>query len=131
MRRGWQLFGQRQILWLLSTSLQQIGNLKLFLDPMQSKLMSIDSTLNVNHLMGLQKKGGNVKTIPPYKPVNHGVESSDPSSSPEKDTEAAALIPIVNILGINLKISLFTSEHKTFLNDFFLLHVFHQYFSQQ
>ncbi|XP_031621852.1 protein AF-10-like isoform X2 [Contarinia nasturtii] len=40
------------------------------------------------------KKGGNVKTIPPYKPVNHGIESSDPSSSPEKESETAALIPI-------------------------------------
>ncbi|XP_055303674.1 protein AF-10-like isoform X2 [Sitodiplosis mosellana] len=42
------------------------------------------------------KKGGNVKTIPPYKPVNHGIESSDPSSSPEKETDAVpvALIPL-------------------------------------
>lgn len=39
-----------------------------------------------------------MKTIPPYKPVNHGVESSDPSSSPEKDLEAASLIPLVSVL---------------------------------
>lgn len=37
-----------------------------------------------------QKKGGNVKTIPPYKPVNaaHEIGSSDPSSSPEKETDS-------------------------------------------
>lgn len=38
----------------------------------------------------LQKKGGNVKTIPPYKPVtgHHEHGSSDPSSSPEKEADA-------------------------------------------
>lgn len=44
-----------------------------------------------------QKKGGNVKTIPPYKPVNRGVESSDPSSSPEKESENVSMIPLVSI----------------------------------
>ncbi|XP_055715809.1 protein AF-10 isoform X3 [Phlebotomus papatasi] len=35
------------------------------------------------------KKGGNVKTIPPYKPIQHEAGSSDSPSSPEKDSEAA------------------------------------------
>ncbi|XP_059621804.1 protein AF-10 [Phlebotomus argentipes] len=34
------------------------------------------------------KKGGNVKPIPPYKPVTHEAGSSDSPSSPEKDGEA-------------------------------------------
>lgn len=34
-----------------------------------------------------QKKGGNVKTIPPYKPVTNEAGSSDPPSSPEKESE--------------------------------------------
>ncbi|XP_037039452.1 protein AF-10-like isoform X4 [Bradysia coprophila] len=33
------------------------------------------------------KKGGNVKTIPPYKPVTNEAGSSDPPSSPEKESE--------------------------------------------
>ncbi|KAJ6634929.1 Protein AF-10 [Pseudolycoriella hygida] len=33
------------------------------------------------------KKGGNVKTIPPYKPVANEAGSSDPPSSPEKESE--------------------------------------------
>uniref|UniRef100_A0A182J8S5 PHD-type domain-containing protein n=1 Tax=Anopheles atroparvus TaxID=41427 RepID=A0A182J8S5_ANOAO len=33
------------------------------------------------------KKGGNVKTIPPYKPISHEANSSDGPSSPEKDME--------------------------------------------
>lgn len=35
----------------------------------------------------VQKKGGNVKTIPPYKPVSHDSQSSD--SSCEKEGEAS------------------------------------------
>lgn len=35
----------------------------------------------------LQKKGGNVKPIPPYKPISHAENSSDAPSSPEKDTD--------------------------------------------
>lgn len=35
----------------------------------------------------VQKKGGNVKTIPPYKPVTNETGSSDPPSSPEKESE--------------------------------------------
>lgn len=35
----------------------------------------------------MQKKGGNVKTIPPYKPVINEAGSSDPPSSPEKESE--------------------------------------------
>lgn len=31
-----------------------------------------------------------MKTIPPYKPVTHEVGSSDPSSSPEKETDAVS-----------------------------------------
>ncbi|GAB0098684.1 protein AF-10 [Sergentomyia squamirostris] len=34
------------------------------------------------------KKGGNVKTIPPYKPITHEAGSSDSPSSPEKEGEA-------------------------------------------
>lgn len=34
-----------------------------------------------------QKKGGNVKTIPPYKPVTNEAGSSDPPSSPEKESD--------------------------------------------
>ncbi|XP_062712437.1 protein AF-10 isoform X7 [Aedes albopictus] len=33
------------------------------------------------------KKGGNVKTIPPYKPISHETNSSDGPSSPEKELE--------------------------------------------
>uniref|UniRef100_A0A1B0CT18 Uncharacterized protein n=3 Tax=Lutzomyia longipalpis TaxID=7200 RepID=A0A1B0CT18_LUTLO len=36
------------------------------------------------------KKGGNVKTIPPYKPITHETGSSDSPSSPEKESEAPA-----------------------------------------
>lgn len=42
--------------------------------------------LNVSILFQ-QKKGGNVKTIPPYKPVTNEAGSSDPPSSPEKESE--------------------------------------------
>lgn len=37
-------------------------------------------------LLGFQKKGGNVKTIPPYKPIPADNGSSD--SSPEKETDS-------------------------------------------
>ncbi|GBP95440.1 hypothetical protein EVAR_68463_1 [Eumeta japonica] len=40
-------------------------------------------------MLCLQKKGGNVKTIPPYKPVMHDSHSSD--SSGEKDGETSPL----------------------------------------
>lgn len=43
-----------------------------------------------------QKKGGNVKTIPPYKPITHETGSSDPPSSPEKESfssGSAAVLP--------------------------------------
>ncbi|XP_070498906.1 protein AF-10 isoform X2 [Chironomus tepperi] len=33
------------------------------------------------------KKGGNVKPIPPYKPISHETNSSDSPSSPEKESE--------------------------------------------
>ncbi|EDS26673.1 mixed-lineage leukemia protein [Culex quinquefasciatus] len=36
------------------------------------------------------KKGGNVKTIPPYKPISHETNSSDGPSSPEKELEPAS-----------------------------------------
>ncbi|XP_058455147.1 protein AF-10 isoform X4 [Malaya genurostris] len=36
------------------------------------------------------KKGGNVKTIPPYKPISHETNSSDGPSSPEKELEPPA-----------------------------------------
>lgn len=39
--------------------------------------------------MLFQKKGGNVKTIPPYKPIPNDNHSSD--SSPEKDAEGATV----------------------------------------
>ncbi|XP_063696651.1 protein AF-10-like isoform X1 [Culicoides brevitarsis] len=34
------------------------------------------------------KKGGNVKPIPPYKPISHAEHSSDAPSSPEKEAES-------------------------------------------
>ncbi|XP_055539177.1 protein AF-10 isoform X5 [Wyeomyia smithii] len=37
------------------------------------------------------KKGGNVKTIPPYKPISHETNSSDGPSSPEKELEPLAV----------------------------------------
>lgn len=59
-----------------------------------SKLVSTWPAISLQFQLGLtlslwflQKKGGNVKTIPPYKPVSHNVDTSDPSSSPEKDNE--------------------------------------------
>lgn len=39
----------------------------------------------LNNVINLQKKGGNVKTIPPYKPIPADNGSSD--SSPEKEAE--------------------------------------------
>ncbi|CRK97141.1 CLUMA_CG010538, isoform A [Clunio marinus] len=35
------------------------------------------------------KKGGNVKPIPPYKPITHETNSSDSPSSPEKDADVS------------------------------------------
>ncbi|XP_020718070.1 uncharacterized protein LOC101459258 isoform X2 [Ceratitis capitata] len=40
------------------------------------------------HHYGKLKKGGNVKTIPPYKPITHDT-SSDSSLSPEKELDSA------------------------------------------
>ncbi|XP_055644840.1 serine-rich adhesin for platelets isoform X2 [Toxorhynchites rutilus septentrionalis] len=39
------------------------------------------------------KKGGNVKTIPPYKPINHETNSSDGPSSPEKELDPPSSQP--------------------------------------
>ncbi|XP_062555379.1 serine-rich adhesin for platelets isoform X2 [Armigeres subalbatus] len=39
------------------------------------------------------KKGGNVKTIPPYKPISHETNSSDGPSSPEKELDPAPTQP--------------------------------------
>lgn len=41
--------------------------------------------MHENNVINLQKKGGNVKTIPPYKPIPADNGSSD--SSPEKEAE--------------------------------------------
>lgn len=38
----------------------------------------------------VQKKGGNVKTIPPYKPVSHDSPSSDSSGEKEGDASPVA-----------------------------------------
>lgn len=38
----------------------------------------------------VQKKGGNVKTIPPYKPLPHDSHSSDSSGEKEAEAEAGA-----------------------------------------
>lgn len=40
-------------------------------------------------MLTVQKKGGNVKTIPPYKPVSHDSQSSD--SSCEKEGEPSPM----------------------------------------
>lgn len=50
-----------------------------------SALLSLRSGYYVTTSPGLQKKGGNVKTIPPYKPIPADNGSSD--SSPEKEAE--------------------------------------------
>lgn len=57
-----------------------VGNLAI-----ASALLSLRSSYYVTHSTDLQKKGGNVKTIPPYKPIPADNGSSD--SSPEKEAE--------------------------------------------
>lgn len=58
---------------------------KLVSDPYVSTLLIPRLWYRVTRAIDLQKKGGNVKTIPPYKPIPADNGSSD--SSPEKEAE--------------------------------------------
>jgi len=63
---------------------------------------------SVQILDTLQKKGGNVKTIPPYKPIQHDT-SSDSCSSPEKEIDLEIEVPaflVIDDMQLSMQVSI-------------------------
>ncbi|XP_055908871.1 protein AF-10 isoform X2 [Eupeodes corollae] len=51
------------------------------------------------------KKGGNVKTIPPYKPITHDSSGSDSGSSPEKEIDSTVSATASSTSATSIKIT--------------------------